>query len=99
MKKANVQKLEYMASGYLHHMYKNYLRLKVDTGVDSHSTNIAWEQYVATCRAFESFGARWVRHFTGMTDEDMNDINCYTHFVTFPDDRVCDKLNVTVWDN
>ena len=90
MKKANVEKLETMAAGYLQYRYKMYL------GFGKRDAD--WVAYSGACDTLEAFGATWWRHYHGGdTEEERDDFKNYHHSVRFPSDEACNRLNVDAW--
>ena len=99
MKKVNVAGLERMAAGYLQHLYRYYLNVKRNTEPDDKGRDVTWVEYCAACRTLEAFGCGWQRTYSGdPSDENaLMDISNYRHFVSFPDDNQCAKLNFDAW--
>lgn len=104
MKKANVEKLEIMAAGFLQYRYRIYLITEAmykndDINKNEHIKNPDLVYYEGACNMIESFGGHWQRHYKGdNTADSMNDITNYSHNVWFPNDEVCSRLNEHAWD-
>ena len=99
MKKANVAGLERMAANYLQHLYRYYLNIKKNTAPNDPERDVVWADYNSACNMLAAFGCGWQRTYSGdPADEDAPmDISNYRHFVSFPDDNQCAKLNFDAW--
>lgn len=90
MKKANVEKLEIMAAGFLQYRYKMWLTFG--------KRDADWNFYEGACAMIISFGGDWKRHYKGGdTEDEQNSVENYSHTVWFPSDERCAKLNEDAW--
>ena len=99
MKKANVAGLERMAANYLQHLFRYYLIIKKNTAPNDPGRDVVWADYSSACNMPEAFGCGWQRTYSGdpVDEAALMDISNYRHFVSFPDDNQCAKLNFDAW--
>lgn len=95
MLKKNVEGLEKMAADYLQYRYGMYLHAdKASEG----KAQPDWTHYNGACDMLAAFGCEWRRHYTGPdTEEGYSNINNYSHWVRFPSDDRCKRLNFDAW--
>lgn len=95
MLKKNVEGLEKMAAGYLQYKYSMYLRWKNAHGEEEARPDFVY--YCGACRMLEAMGATWERTYRGKTPEDLDNPEMYSHWVRFPSDEHCKRLNFDAW--
>lgn len=104
MKKANVEKLQTMAEGFLQYRWRIHLMTKkmeeegkLERLANTESPDFTY--YKGACAMIEAFGGHWRRYYKGdHTPEAMNNINNYSHSVWFPSDETCAHMNEHAWD-
>lgn len=104
MKKVNVEKLQTMAAGFLQYRWRLYLMTKreEEAGNLKRITNVEnpdFVYYKGACTMIEAIGGTWHRYYNGDdTPEELNNISNYSHYVSFPSDETCARLNEHAWD-
>ena len=98
MKKSNVAGLETMAAGFLQYRYGIYLHVKKVKGLSWNDPCPDWNYYEGACDMIQAFGGEWRRNYSGADSEEQKlDIANYSHWVIFPDDERCKRLNFDAW--
>lgn len=90
MLKKNVEGLEKMAGDYLQYRFQMYLHSKRDAD---------WAHYRGACSMIEAIGGEWRRLYSGdeTSEAQLGDIHFYRHWVLFPSDEKCKRLNFDAW--
>lgn len=87
-----------MYAKYLQYLYYIYIRTDT-TGWDyNKGPNPDWVKYENTCRAIEAIGGTWERRYKGVSEEDFNDISCYSHIVILPSYEQSLNLDLDSWN-
>lgn len=96
MKKKNVKGLEQMAEDYLQYRWGIYLHTKKRCGEEIARPDFV--HYSGACDMLGAMGMRWERTYRGNnTQEQLDDISLYSHWVSFPSDEACERLNFDAW--
>lgn len=95
MLKKNVEGLEKMAADYLQYRWGMYLRWAKTHGREEAKPDFV--HYSGACDMLGAMGATWERTYRGTTPEDLDDPKMYSHWVRFPSDEHCKRLNFDAW--
>lgn len=97
-KNANIEGLEKMAADFLQYRYRIYLHTRKIHNADWDEEIPDWIFYNGACKMIEAFGGEWRRSYRGgESDEEKGDPNNYSHWVIFPNDERCQRLNFDAW--